>query len=100
MSELIAEAIIGQFGERCPDVAEDCPCCDAWAEYDRLTASEAAREKLAGLLRDFLTAEYESKTHLNDCIDNSGRPYQSQWLADKIAEAEKLLANTSEAHHG
>jgi len=40
---LVEEAIIEAFGARCPDFAEGCPCCDAWAEYDALAASEAAR---------------------------------------------------------
>lgn len=36
--DLIAEAITEAFGERCPDVAEGCPCCDAWKQYDDLIA--------------------------------------------------------------
>ncbi|MDR7032389.1 dATP/dGTP pyrophosphohydrolase domain-containing protein [Mesorhizobium sp. BE184] len=43
---LIEEAIVEAFGERCPETAEGCACCEVWAEYDSLTASEAAREKL------------------------------------------------------
>jgi hypothetical protein len=34
---LIAEAITDYLGERCPDYAEGCFCCEAWAEFDRLT---------------------------------------------------------------
>ena len=53
---------------------------------------KAENGRLLELLRAFLTSEYESKTYLCDCIDNDGKPYQSQWLADKIAEAETLCA--------
>lgn len=34
---LIAEAITDYLGERCPEYAEGCFCCEAWAEFDRLT---------------------------------------------------------------
>lgn len=33
---VIDEAITEAFGERCPEYAEGCPCCDAWAELDAL----------------------------------------------------------------
>lgn len=32
--DYLADAITEAFGERCPDFAEGCPCCDAWAQYD------------------------------------------------------------------
>ena len=35
-TNFIAEAITEAFGERCPEVAEGCPCCDAWAQYDQI----------------------------------------------------------------
>lgn len=35
-TDYIAEAITEAFGERCPDFAEGCACCEAWAQYDRL----------------------------------------------------------------
>lgn len=38
MTDLIAEALTEYYGDRCPDHAPGCPCCDAWAEYDRMTA--------------------------------------------------------------
>lgn len=34
--KLIEEALIEYYGERCPDFAEGCPCCEAWAEFDAL----------------------------------------------------------------
>lgn len=47
-----------------------------------------AREVLRGLLR----GEYESaEPGLCDCVDNDGKPYQSQFLADRIAAAEAAL---------
>ena len=33
---LLAEAITEAFGERCPDFAEGCYCCEAWRLYDDL----------------------------------------------------------------
>lgn len=32
----LTDAITGWRGERCGDFAAGCPCCEAWAEYDRL----------------------------------------------------------------
>lgn len=29
----IEEAIVGWWGPRCDTFEEDCPCCQAWAEY-------------------------------------------------------------------
>lgn len=34
--ELIAEAFIVYFGERCDDFAEGCLCCEAWALLDNM----------------------------------------------------------------
>lgn len=34
----IEEAISEHWGDRCPDIDADCACCQAWAEYDRLSA--------------------------------------------------------------
>lgn len=42
----IEQAITEHWGDRCPDVAEGCPCCEAWAQYDALTALRAERERL------------------------------------------------------
>lgn len=42
----IEEAITEWFGERCLDTYPGCPCCDAWAEYDDLIASQG-KSKLA-----------------------------------------------------
>lgn len=38
----IEEAIIGYWGERCPDVTPGCPCCDAWIEYDAMNRADPA----------------------------------------------------------
>lgn len=38
MTDKIEEALTEHFGERCPDYEPGCPCCDAWAELDALTA--------------------------------------------------------------
>ena len=39
--DYIAEAITGQWGERCPDYEPQCACCAAWAQYDALKARVA-----------------------------------------------------------
>jgi hypothetical protein len=44
MTDKIKEAITEYWGERCPDVYPGCPCCDAWAEYDALSARLAEVE--------------------------------------------------------
>lgn len=36
-AEKIGEAIKDYWGDRCPDSDPDCACCQAWAEFDRLT---------------------------------------------------------------
>ena len=38
-SDLIEEAIVEAFGDRCSDYAEGCPCCDVWKQYDDLRAA-------------------------------------------------------------
>lgn len=40
MGDYIAEAITEAFGERCPDFAEGCACCEAWQQYDMLREVE------------------------------------------------------------
>ncbi|WP_430438969.1 hypothetical protein [Shinella sp.] len=42
---LIEEAIIAQFGERCPDFDPDCHCCRVWRALDDLRAERAAGAK-------------------------------------------------------
>ena len=41
-TELMEEALIGQYGERCPDFDKDCIVCRAWQELDNLTDMFAA----------------------------------------------------------
>lgn len=38
---LVEEAIQEHWGERCPDFEPGCPCCRAWAEYDKLHEGKA-----------------------------------------------------------
>ena len=35
---LIAEALTDFYGERCPNFAPGCTCCEAWAQYDEFMA--------------------------------------------------------------
>lgn len=39
---LLEEAIKEHFGQRCDEYMAGCPCCDTWAELDRLRAIRAA----------------------------------------------------------
>lgn len=47
---LIAEALTGQFGERCPDFEPECHTCKAWRQYDdlrkELAEARAENERL------------------------------------------------------
>jgi hypothetical protein len=36
MKEKMKEWVITNWGERCPDYEEGCPCCQAWKCYDYL----------------------------------------------------------------
>lgn len=87
-----------------------------WAEWSELDSSDPTRsefirasskalsaldaagyavvpKEMVGALRGLLRSEYESEEPgLCDCIDNSGTPYQSQYLADQITMAEAALA--------
>lgn len=51
--DFIAEAITAQFGERCPDYAEGCPCCDAWKQYDNLRSLIPVAQKKADEIRQY-----------------------------------------------
>ena len=42
MTAHIAEAIADYWGERCSESEPGCPCCDVWAEFDKLIASRDA----------------------------------------------------------
>ncbi len=46
--DLLVQAIIGYWGERCADTDPDCPCCQAWLAYDRQAAE---RDRLRDALR-------------------------------------------------
>lgn len=69
-TDYIAEAITEAFGERCPDFAEGCACCEAWQQYDRLRTKDAvqtlirakrALEKLNRALDRALSAQVEER---------------------------------------
>ena len=32
----LEEAMEAHWGKRCPDYEQDCPCCEAWDEYDEM----------------------------------------------------------------
>ena len=34
----LAAWITDIYGERCPDIDEDCPCCKLWKLYDQFAA--------------------------------------------------------------
>lgn len=71
----------------------------AWSErealYDEATVSRLSAEvqELREALSDILRCEYESaEPGLTDCIDNDGKPYQSDYLDKCLKRAEALLA--------
>jgi hypothetical protein len=36
LSGRVSQWITEYYGERCPDKCEHCPCCEKWAEFDKL----------------------------------------------------------------
>ena len=46
----VEDAITAHWGSRCYDFAEGCSCCEAWAEYDRLTAAAQTPPEDVGAL--------------------------------------------------
>ena len=42
---LIAEAIKGHWGERCPDHHAECPACKAWDEFDKVVVQHEEQHK-------------------------------------------------------
>ena len=59
MRNLIEEAIREHWGERCPDFEPGCPCCRAWAEFDKT-------EHLRSSLNDAQSVLYEMANLLDD----------------------------------
>ena len=41
VADLVARAITEYWGERCRDYEPNCPCCQAWAQYDALTGEKS-----------------------------------------------------------
>lgn len=41
----VEEAMIDYWGERCQEYEEDCSCCQAWKEYDKLKGAENTEKK-------------------------------------------------------
>jgi hypothetical protein len=77
---LIAEAITEWFGERCPEYAEGCVCCEIWKEYDTL-ASPVASERLAS--RQSEPVAFVSDAALNTLINHcSERITASKYKTD------------------
>jgi hypothetical protein len=40
-----AEEITSNWGERCPDYGEGCPCCEIWAMHDEIERLRKALER-------------------------------------------------------
>lgn len=57
----VAEAITEYWGERCSVYEPNCPCCEAWAQYDAMTSTSAE----TGFWRDLadFTWNLKSGTH-------------------------------------
>jgi hypothetical protein len=39
--DFVAEAITEYWGRRCPETSDACPCCRAWAQYDKRASALA-----------------------------------------------------------
>jgi DUF438 domain-containing protein len=52
-----AEEITANWGERCPDYGEGCPCCEMWSMHDEIERLRKALETIA--------SETEVHTKLN-----------------------------------
>lgn len=88
--------------KRDSELAWDGDTATSWKS--RALAAEARVEGLAEVARSILSADREAmadhrpKWGLADCVDNDGRPYQSQFLADALRHAASLLQE--EQGHG
>lgn len=64
---------------------------------DRLDASQEQVKLLSGIVSVVLQcdrealADHRPKWGLADCVDNDGKPYQSQFLGDALAKARETL---------
>ena len=58
--KLIEEALIEYYGERCPDFAEGCPCCEAWAEFDALITRKEL-ESYKSIVKDVCESQRGTK---------------------------------------
>lgn len=64
------------------------------AAADALASLVRERDAARELLRDLLRCEYESAGFgLADCIDNTGKPYQSAHLDSCLKRAERSLSS-------
>jgi hypothetical protein len=61
-----------------------------------VASSQALVQSMREALGQLVRCEYESaEPGMCDCVDNHGKPYQSQHLALSIAAAESALAQAS-----
>ena len=74
--DYIAEAITGQWGERCPDYEPQCACCAAWAQYDALTNAKRTR-KVPIPDRAQIIADYRAGTPVADVLAKYALPAAS-----------------------
>lgn len=56
MHDPVWAAIAGVWGKRCEDFEEGCPCCRAWAEYDKITRLKAIGLRPISVLVDAINA--------------------------------------------
>lgn len=77
------------------DYVQGCKDLGATAKHnlERALTAERHLAEARDVIRGLLRGEYESaEPGLCDCVDNDGKPYQSQFLADWIAAAEVTLS--------
>lgn len=87
-TDMIAEAIIAHWGERCVDSEPGCPCCDAWAQYDAFATLRAEVERNAGIGIAAMTqaAAYKDRAEKAE----AEREAQPQWQPIENGKAHAL----------
>ncbi|MEN3145735.1 hypothetical protein ABCW43_00310 [Neorhizobium sp. IRAMC:178] len=72
-----AEEITRDWGERCPDVDQDCGCCQMWNTFDLLAAKDAELAKL----REALNRQADNMAFVINHVTLPG-----QWLEKFMVE--------------
>lgn len=95
----VEEAISEHWGDRCPDIDADCACCQAWAEYDRLSAAQAppvahlddiAVDRFAAAMKAKLAEKRAQGYHGWDDPEDCTIEHLSNLLAKHVAKGDPI----------